>query len=298
MFILTQDDTRDEMRAALDNPNVAFFYGPCERTFRIPRVELGQSPLEAWQSRFDEGMHPLGWGVVFCPWTRQIMPPGVSYEWTAIVEDLFDSDYASGNKSPLDLPEEFRTEEWWQKRNIKMRPPGGLGYWPENGSSHFEDQSEDIEPDPHWIEANNYPAWEDWDPFQDAKYPGHSRWLDQPPHHCQRCEPIWFGSAIMYAYLPHVREYGIRIIDPHTPVDHQPIKIMPVNYCFQCGEKLPPSLRTEWEQRMVAEGLDPTMDLNPFSEKLPKGLSTEAWWREEQQKNPNSNFGYPPLKSV
>ena len=102
----------------------------------------------------------------------------------------------------------------------------------------------------------------------------------------------------MYAYLPHTREYGIRVLDMSKPVDHQPIVIRPVPFCPFCGKEHPPSLRAKWDSRMRERGFDPSIPRNPFSDPLPDGLDGESWWRKEQQTNPTALVGYPPLRTV
>ncbi|MEG3619110.1 hypothetical protein V5T82_11645 [Magnetovibrio sp. PR-2] len=286
-FILTDKDTCEEMQAALANPNVALFYGPVERVFGIPFIQPGDVPREVMAKPLAEGVLPYG-GEGFCPWTGEALPIHC-YDWKhyAYSEGLIEeSDYDT--ISPLDLPEEYHSEQWWMNRAV----PRDVEYrWPEPPLTKIRPPDGQTD----WWELEPFvAAGAEWTPFQDPDCPGQSRWSDIPAHHCESCWPLWFWAGGMYAYLPHTREFGIRIIDMDKPVCHQPIEIVPVNYCHRCGHKLPQPLRPEWEKRMRAKGLDPSIPRNPFSVALPDGLDGEKWWRVAQDREPDWAYEYVP----
>ena len=81
----------------------------------------------------------------------------------------------------------------------------------------------------------------------------------------------------MLFYLPHVREYGIRVVDPYSVLDHQPIRIRPIRFCPWCGGALPESLRATWEAEVAARGLVPDDPDTPTN--LPGHLIADLWWR-------------------
>ncbi len=104
--------------------------------------------------------------------------------------------------------------------------------------------------------------------------PGFLRPVCTPPHTCEMMVARFEDDRDMIAYLPWTREYGIRILDPDQPVDHQPIEIKPIRYCPWCGDELPESLRAERVRRLAAMGL------TPDSDGIPERLTSDAWWRE------------------
>ncbi|CCQ75674.1 conserved protein of unknown function [Magnetospira sp. QH-2] len=78
----------------------------------------------------------------------------------------------------------------------------------------------------------------------------------------------------MLAYLPWVREYGIRKFEAGKPVGEQdPASIVPIHYCPWCGTRLPTSLRPKWETELASRGLSPN------SPDIPEDLMSELWWR-------------------
>lgn len=266
-MILTKADTCDEMRAALDDPSVALYYAPADRDYLVPRFEPGEPPapeLEVWQSQGS------GWGscicLTYCPWTGAPLPPDVQEDRIGLIDETFGFEFLPDrNGAAAGLPREYLTEEWWIKRKL---------FDPDPHDSHNN------WPDPRRNPVNLIPDDEPWEPDVDPQLPGMSRWPEKPPHLCRNSEWIWIGPRNMYAYLPYIREYGFRVVDIHRPVDHQPIRIAPVRYCFMCGEKLPSSLRAEWEARVRDEGLEPKLPDSPFDWELPPYLLGDGWWRE------------------
>ncbi|MGB0684348.1 MAG: DUF6980 family protein [Magnetovibrionaceae bacterium] len=104
--------------------------------------------------------------------------------------------------------------------------------------------------------------------------PGYIRPVEAPDHYCYSMSECFCKIAPQYHYVARTREYGFRIADLDRRLDFQPIKILAAPYCPWCGEKLPRSVRPEWEEQMRARGVDPE------SEEIPADLNTDTWWRE------------------
>ncbi len=272
-MIFRKTDMCEALRRAIDDPSVALFYGPAERACGILQLELDELPVKRFEGDLRYGMTPPSFGIEYCPWSGEPLPPDLGPMWEKAVQVEFGEEFLPWMNGPAGLPDAFKSEDWWVNRNI-----------------HHPDGFYDTAIKNHWpnraiIQPNIVPWDEPWEPFSDPTKPGLSRWPQKPVHHCWEAEMIWWGPRFMYAYIPYTREFGVRIIDVHQPVDRQPIRIEPVRYCPFCGDLLPASLRDEWRTRTTAAGFDPDDPPGPIPETWPKGfpvdLASDNWWREE-----------------
>ena len=272
-MILKKADTCEEFRAALDDDNQAFYYASAYRAYGLMRIDPGDICAEKIVEAKNLGSAPDCWLIHYCPWSGEPLPLDLVNLWEETIVATFGEERHPWVKDVSDLPEAFRSEGWWLERNIVI---------PDN---HTNRSARNNWPNRAIIQPELVPWDEPWEPFCDPELPGMSRWPQKPVHHCWEAEMIWWGPRFMYAYIPYTREFGVRIIDVHQPVDRQPIRIEPVRYCPFCGDLLPASLRDEWRTRTAAAGFDPDDPPGPIPETWPKGfpedLASDNWWRED-----------------
>jgi len=232
---------------ALADPHIAYAHSPRFRQFGI-FVCKSQEPLED---------RHLFRSVSHCPWCGETLP-GVLREqiFDAIEEALGHDEFSLFDDCP-EIPKEFRDDSWWRSREI----PADVGRRLLKDERTYDNDG--------MLEIDSW--------FNDR--PGFHRPVARSPHMCDMMKQSLEVYDDMTAYLPQTREYGIRILDLDKPVDYQPIRIMPFHYCPWCGDKLPSSLREEWETRLKAEGLEPDDPCVPTN--LPEHWGTDQWWRAE-----------------
>ncbi|SDH66575.1 DUF6980 family protein [Roseospirillum parvum] len=295
----------DEMMAALSDDSVAIAYEPTRRHFSPLRIEKGLPPVDLYEKIKQFGSTGDSCILEYCPWTGGRLVEYLGDEWmeTAfqLAEDTkFDwGEYRRDPDSILNwLPSCMHSDAWWRNMGLPItypKPPDptqterltseGLKIVLDSRYHTPTVQSPDIPPAVIYEDFSQHeplgPPAEEIEYPQDPEAPGLSRWNAEPPHRCADTDMVWWSYKTMYAYLPHTREFGIRILDIHRPVDHQPIRIKPVRYCPWCGERLPPGLRGEWARRVSALGLAVPLDLNPITPPpdLPADLASDAWWR-------------------
>jgi len=56
-------------------------------------------------------------------------------------------------------------------------------------------------------------------------------------------------------------------------VDHQPIRMIKIDYCPWCGTKLPLGLKQAWFDELDERGIDVNDDSKPPS------LLSDTWWK-------------------
>ena len=193
--------------------------------------------------------------MYFCPWCGEVLPGALHDKWYNVIRYGYKiGDFDSWQDDPR-LPEEMLSDAWWRRRKIGVTSPVFDADW-EVVTDH----------DGEILVGANDPK------------PGFDRPRGRSPHLCEAMAAGFDDVRDMFAYLPHVREYGVRVLDPAEPVDYQPIRIKPINYCFWCGDALPTPLRGEWERRIAAEGLTP--DDPDIPTNLPEIWRTDKWWRD------------------
>ena len=231
------------------DPNVALIYGPRYREFAVPEQSIGEAgPSTGWITPFKGISVEFDW----CPWSGRPLPGGLRDQLFDIIEnELGLSDFSV--LSPIsDLPEEYRSDEWWRKRGIGADPPVLHKDWRKPSIVQFRI------PPPHPDLPPGY---------------GHPPGL--LPHACEDIVLRFEDCRVLVGYLPQVREYGFRITNPVEPLDLQEYRIAPIRFCPWCGDALPTSLRTEREARLKDLGLTPDAD------NIPPDFGTDAWWRNE-----------------
>jgi hypothetical protein len=54
--------------------------------------------------------------IKYCPWCKYEFPKNLRDEWFDILEREYNIESPTDNET--DLPEEFKTDEWWKKRGL------------------------------------------------------------------------------------------------------------------------------------------------------------------------------------
>ncbi|MDP6390871.1 MAG: hypothetical protein QF654_13330 [Alphaproteobacteria bacterium] len=261
---LTIAEQCEEMRAAVADERVAMCYTPYDRSYEILSAEPGVAARDA---AIDAGtfLSYRGWTIEYCPWSGDHLPIELGIEWEMVVERDFGAEPGTAIDMLQKLPPEMVSEEWWLKARHE-------DWWKERDEIYG---LPDFSTAPFEAEAE-VPADEPYKPYIDPNLPGMTRTKERPPHLCWASIDFFTGPRCMYAYLPHLREYGIRILSLDQPVDHQPVVIQAVTHCPWCGTVLPASLRKRWTDELDAMGLAPESD------DIPERLMSDAWWREAE----------------
>ncbi|WP_316353420.1 DUF6980 family protein [Candidatus Trichorickettsia mobilis] len=55
--------------------------------------------------------------MYYCPWCGAKLPKSLSEEWCKVIKENFGLDDVFAQEW-AELPEEFKTEEWWKKRGL------------------------------------------------------------------------------------------------------------------------------------------------------------------------------------
>lgn len=90
------------MNECMEDPGIPLFYSSIKRRYYIPSL---------YQHRFQSIQ-----GLFACPWCATVLPKDLGEEYDHILSVEYDLD-------PYDLkseklPEEFKSDEWWKKRNL------------------------------------------------------------------------------------------------------------------------------------------------------------------------------------
>lgn len=256
----------DELRAAVEDPTVALIYDPNQRQVAV----VAQCSFEGLPMVLVNrlGLSGMEQEIGFCPFTGRAFPGSLGDRWCNTLERTYKIDPYEVDIPVEAFPSEMMTEEWWRKRRIGRTSEVFKPGW--RRPRHIPGAV--IIPTRHPPrETCERPAYLIGDEYRCK--PGYVRPVGHPPHMCDELAFLFGDMRVMIAYLPHVREYGIRRLDVNRKVDFQPIEILPIRYCPGCGCRLPKSLRPQWEQALAEMGL------NPDSPDIPDNYRTELWWR-------------------
>lgn len=59
--------------------------------------------------------HSATQGLFYCPWCGQKFPEELSEEYHNILWEIFGEDT---DLDEIDVPEEFKSSQWWERRNL------------------------------------------------------------------------------------------------------------------------------------------------------------------------------------
>lgn len=102
------DHCCEMMCEALRNPDIALSYSPKYREYFIPVLYKGRTrgKVNALQ------------GIAYCPWCNKKLLESTRAQWFDILEQEYHLDDPwDKDQEPL-IPNEFKTDEWWIKRNL------------------------------------------------------------------------------------------------------------------------------------------------------------------------------------
>ena len=100
---MTQNDKRccDYMKQSLDDNTTQIKYNPIFRSYYIPLYKNAAKQL-----------------INFCPWCGTKLPRSLRMDWFEILENEYKLDPYNDPKNVKDLPEEFKSDQWWKNRNL------------------------------------------------------------------------------------------------------------------------------------------------------------------------------------
>ena len=56
--------------------------------------------------------------IYYCPWCGKKLPINLSDKWFEILKKEHGIDYPFDDPDRKNIPEEFKSDEWWKKRNL------------------------------------------------------------------------------------------------------------------------------------------------------------------------------------
>ncbi|MBD3667492.1 MAG: hypothetical protein HUJ16_06000 [Kangiella sp.] len=245
----------DELRRAVEDRSCATLYRPHLRAYGVPLIDQDEN-AEPYYMSHHPGQAMRLVSFWFCPFCGDTLP-GDLYEKRANVA-------VKGYKIPReterwavpgDMPQELFDETWWRRRKIGVTNP--------------------VASDPRERPQQRGSGW--IDTGRGEAPPGLSQAECRSPHACTAMMATLEDEREMLYYLPHVREYGIRILEAGQPINDQLVRIWPIRFCPWCADPLPPSLRTTWEKELSARALTPNDPDEPTN--LPTEMCTDIWWR-------------------
>ena len=91
----------DLMAEFISDPRISVYYNPVLREYYIPfkRVKLAQL-------------------LFYCPWCSIKLPKVLNEEYFRILYDELNLEPELDVLETPDLPEEFKSDEWWKKRGL------------------------------------------------------------------------------------------------------------------------------------------------------------------------------------
>ena len=240
---------------AVEDPKTAVWYGIRERDFFVNVLDDESKMLYEWPSgtRKFSAMGLVN-PIAFDPWSGKPLPRRLDDEHMERVAPFQPDDELHGIYF-RDWPSDLQNDRWWRKEGI-----------PIDKTTNELDFVEPILASSDIIETHSFDS-----------PPGLCRANVRSPHACNRFMDLMKDTRVMIAYLPHTREYGIRVLEPFDFPGDQSIRILPFTHCPWCGSSLPKGLNAEWHERLNAAGLEP--DDIGWPTNLPDDLQTDAWWR-------------------
>lgn len=98
----------ETMSDALDNPDVLLSYSPRYREYFI--LVLSENATRDDVSALQ--------GLSYCPWCNKKLPESTRDLWFNILEQDYQLDDPWDKEQENLMPQEFKTDEWWIKRNL------------------------------------------------------------------------------------------------------------------------------------------------------------------------------------
>jgi hypothetical protein len=92
------------MSDSINDQRIQIGYDPTTRDYFIPL--LYKEKITALQCLY------------YCPWCGKKLPDSLNNTWFSILEKEYNLDDPDGKEQKQLIPEEFKTDKWWIKRNL------------------------------------------------------------------------------------------------------------------------------------------------------------------------------------
>jgi|SRR5579871_4837128 len=92
----------------IQDPRVAIIYVPSYRRYAIPFLQKGKHLCDLTE----------GFAIDYCPWCTQKLPQNLTDKWFEALEKEYGLNNPDNKEQQKLIPEEFKTDEWWKKRNL------------------------------------------------------------------------------------------------------------------------------------------------------------------------------------
>ena len=88
----------------VNDERIQIGYDPITRDYFIPLLYKGK--ITALQC------------LCYCPWCNKKLPTSLNNKWFEILEKEYGLDDPDSREQEKLIPKEFKTDEWWKKRNL------------------------------------------------------------------------------------------------------------------------------------------------------------------------------------
>ena len=92
----------------LDDPNIPILYSPMYREYAIPLLYKART----------KGKITALQGIMYCPWCNTKLSDSVRDKWFEVLEKEYNFDDPYDREQEKLIPADFKTDEWWKKRNL------------------------------------------------------------------------------------------------------------------------------------------------------------------------------------
>lgn len=89
------------MKNAVNDSRVYLYYDPIKREYRLPLKGLDAADV-----------------LYYCPWCGKELPRSLRDEYFEILEKEYGLDNYDIDDNPEQIPEEFKSDEWWKNRGL------------------------------------------------------------------------------------------------------------------------------------------------------------------------------------
>jgi|TARA_R110001583_G_scaffold46611_1_gene146190 hypothetical protein len=248
-------DQHEALQAAASDPEVCLMYDPGTRNYGIYIVNQA-----IWKEFYSHGTNNEFFRsytarIDYCPWSGRVLPGNLKHARSKVLKEEYGIYLPYwGNPKLVDLPDGFYgSEEWWVTRQIDRRRR------PKVHRPHV--------PEGYYMVRYHFL-------LKDPKGTGKYRSREKPAHLCRNLSDAMEDIRVMICYIPWTREYGIRRLAVDRLKDEHPVRMVKIDFCPWCGEKLPDSLKQEWQRQIAIAGHSPN------DEDLPGKFLTDTWWKE------------------
>lgn len=253
------EEQHPELKAAVLDPETAVYYGPHHAKYAF-YINNNYGIYRGLQFSKIVGNHPIsGAGFYYCPWSGDYLNNEVRDIWFDRMQKLLPDASLLQLDSVDPVPRRYRDETWWLEEGFETVDLKDYEIELQKEAEEYKLDGED------YFERDGTPV--NWTS-------GFWRFPHRPPHLCRSIAEDFWDCRYTITYIPWTREYGFRRYQVARDPIGNPIRMRKFDYCYNCGAKLPSSLKAQWLEEIAAAGYTPN------DEDLPPEFLSDEWWKK------------------